>query len=101
MIGGTTWLSTIEYYRLINEGVTERAGGTHTARCVIHSFDFADILEINKRQDWDALLELIATASLNLKNAGADAIVLCANTLHVIADRLEPRVGLPVVHIVD
>jgi aspartate racemase len=100
LIGGTTWLSTIEYYRLINEGVAERVEG-HTARCLLHSFDFAEVLEINRTQNWDALLELVAAAALGLKRSGADGIVLCANTLHVIADRLEPRVGLPLIHIVD
>jgi aspartate racemase len=101
LIGGTTWLSTIEYYRLLNEGVSARTGDVHTARCIIHSFDFADILEINKRQDWDACLELVAAAALNLKRSGAEGIVLCANTLHVVAERLEPRVGLPIIHVVD
>ena len=100
LIGGTTWLSTIDYYRLINEGVAARVSG-HTARLILHSFDFGDILEINRTQNWDALLDIVAEASLNLKKSGAQGIVLCANTLHVIADRLEPRVGLPVIHIVD
>jgi aspartate racemase len=100
LIGGTTWLSTIDYYRYINEGVAERRAG-HTARILLHSFDFADILEINRTQNWDALLDIVAGAANNLKKAGADGIVLCANTLHVIADRLEPRVGLPLIHIVD
>jgi aspartate racemase len=100
LIGGTTWLSTIEYYRLINEGVADRRPG-HTAKCVIHSFDFGDILEINKRQDWDALLELVADAAADLETSGADGLVLCANTLHVVAERLGPRVGVPIIHIVD
>src|SRR5207248_1646859 len=59
------------------------------------------ILDINKRQDWDALLEMVAAAATNLRNSGAEGIVLCANTLHVVAERLEPRVGLPIIHIVD
>jgi aspartate racemase len=101
LIGGTTWLSTIEYYRLINEGVSARLGGAQTARCIIHSFNFADIVEFNKSQDWNGLLEVVGAASIKLKDAGADGIVLCANTLHVIADRLENRVGLPLIHIVD
>lgn len=101
LIGGTTWLSTIEYYRLINEGVSHRLGGGQTARCIIYSFNFADILEFNASQNWDGLLEAVSEASLNLKESGAEGIVLCANTLHIIADRLEERVGLPVIHIVD
>src|SRR6266446_1423024 len=101
LIGGTTWLSTIEYYRFINEGVSARLGPSQTARCIIHSFNFGDILELNKRQDWDGLLGLVSAASINLRKAGAEGIVLCANTLHIVADRLEERVRLPLIHIVD
>jgi aspartate racemase len=101
LIGGTTWLSTIEYYRLINEGVAARLGGNQAARCIVHSFNFGDIVEINKREDWDALFELVRDAAVNLRKSGVDGIVLCANTLHIIADRLEERVQLPLIHIVD
>ena len=101
LIGGTSWVSTIEYYRIINEGVNMRLGGSQYARCVIHSFNFGDLVDVTTRQDWDTLLDLIGDASINLKNSGAEGIVLCANTLHVIADRLEERVGLPLIHIVD
>jgi aspartate racemase len=101
LIGGTTWLSTIEYYRLINEGVAAKLGGAQTARCILYSFNFGDIVEFNKSRNWDGLLDAVSDASMNLKRSGAAAIVLCANTLHIIADRLEERVGLPVIHIVD
>lgn len=101
LVGGTSWVSTIDYYRLINEGVSARLGGSQAARCVIHSFNFADIIELTKRHDWDAILDLVSEASVNLRKSGADAIVLCANTMHIIADRLEERVRLPLIHIVD
>src|SRR5215208_1710900 len=101
LIGGTTWLSTVDYYRLLNEGVNDRLGGMQYARCVLYSLNFADILKINETQDWDAALELFSDAATRLKAAGAEGLVLCANTAHVIADRLEKRVGLPLVHIVD
>jgi aspartate racemase len=101
LIGGTSWVSTIEYYRLLNQGINARLGGSQFARCIIHSFNFADILELNTRQDWDALLDLVGDASEKLRDSGAEGLVLCANTLHVIAERLEDRVGVPVVHIVD
>lgn len=101
LIGGTSWVSTIEYYRFINEGVTARLGGSQSARCIIHSFNFGDILELNERQDWDGMFDLVRDASINLRKSGAEAIVLCANTLHIIADRLEERVQLPLIHIVD
>lgn len=101
LIGGTTWLSTIEYYRLLNEGINERLGGMQYARCLLYSLNFGDIVKINETQDWDAALELFGDAAMRLKNAGAEGLVLCANTAHVIADRLEKRVGLPLIHIAD
>jgi aspartate racemase len=101
LIGGTTYLSTIDYYRLINEGVNARLGGDQYARCILHSFNFGDLVEYTKQRNWDGLLEVIAAAAKKLAQSGAEGIVLCANTLHVIADRLEPLVGLPVIHIVD
>ncbi|HET9425618.1 MAG TPA: aspartate/glutamate racemase family protein [Gemmatimonadaceae bacterium] len=101
LIGGISWVSTVEYYRLINEGVNARLGGLQFARCIIHSLNFADVAEINKRQDWDAALELLGAAGENLKRSGAEGLVICANTMHVIADRLEARVGLPLIHIAD
>ena len=101
LIGGTTWLSTVDYYRLLNEGINARLGGTQYARLLLYSLNFGDIVKINERQDWDAALELFSDAATRLKNAGAEGLVLCANTAHVIADRLEKRIGLPLVHIVD
>jgi len=101
LIGGTTWLSTAEYYRLLNEGVAKRLGGLNSAKCIIYSRSFAEAIQFNERQDWDGALELFGAAADHLKRSGAQGLVLCANTPHVIADRLEKRTGLPLVHIVD
>jgi aspartate racemase len=101
LIGGISWLSTVEYYRLLNQGVNARLGGLNGAKCIIHSLNFADVYAINQTQDWDAALAMFSTAGLNLKRSGAEALVLCANTAHVIAEPLEKRVELPVLHIVD
>ena len=101
LIGGLSWLSTVEYYRLINEGVNARLGGFHSARCILHSLDMQDIVEINKRKDWGAAFDLVRPAAQHLKSSGADAIVLCSNTIHLVADRLEQVVGLPLLHIAD
>lgn len=101
LIGGTTWVSTIDYYRLINEGVEARLGGSQSARCLIHSFNFGDIVSLVTRQDWDGVFELVRDASVNLRKSGAEGIVLCANTLHAVADRIEERIQLPLIHIVD
>ena len=101
LIGGTTWLSTVDYYRLLNEGINKRLCGNEYPRCLLYSLNFGDIVKINQRQDWDAALELFADAATRLKTGGAEALVLCANTAHVIADRLEKRIGLPLIHIAD
>jgi aspartate racemase len=99
LIGGTSWVSTIDYYRLINLGVNEKLGGLNFAECIIHSFNYADIKINNDANDWDATLKMMTTAGQNLKNSGAKAIVLCANTMHLIADELEQNIQLPVIHI--
>jgi aspartate racemase len=99
LIGGISWVSTIDYYKLINEGINAKLGGLNFSQCIIYSFNYADIKKNNDANDWDSTLKMITEASLNLKNSGAQAIVLCANTMHLIADKLEQNVGLPVIHI--
>ncbi len=99
LIGGTSWVSTIDYYRYINEGINARLGGLEFARCIIHSLNFGDIQRNNDTQNWDGTLELFTEAAQNLEKSGATAIVICANTLHKIADRLQERIGIPIIHI--
>jgi aspartate racemase len=99
LIGGTSWVSTIDYYRLINQGINARLGDLNFAECIIYSFNYQDIKRNNDANDWDRTLAMMIAAGLNLKNSGANAIVLCANTMHKIADQLEQRIQLPVIHI--
>jgi aspartate racemase len=99
LIGGTSWVSTIDYYRLINEGVNAKLGDLEFAECMIYSLNYGQIKRNNDANDWDKTLAMITTASLGLKNAGATAIVLCANTMHLIAYQLEQNIQLPVIHI--
>ena len=101
LIGGISWLSTVEYYRYINEGVNARLGGLNNAKSIIHTLNMADVAEINKRQDWEAALALLGSAAVHLQRAGAEALVICANTMHVVADKLEQRAGIPLIHIAD
>ena len=101
LVGGISWVSTIDYYRIINEGVNARLGGLNFAECAIVSVNFADFVRNNTAGDWDATAVLLATAAEELKRAGAEGIVLCANTAHAVADRVEQQVGLPVIHVVD
>lgn len=96
-----SWVSTIEYYRLINEGVNERLGGNHAARLALFSVDFGDIAEIVATSDWRRLLEMATSACKGLEASGAEAIVLCANTAHIVANDLEPRLDVPLLHLVD
>jgi aspartate racemase len=99
LIGGTSWVSTIDYYRFINEGINEKLGGINFANCIIYSFNYADISRNNEAGDWDATLKLFTEVAEGLKKSGATAIVICANTMHKIAEDLEQRIGIPVIHI--
>jgi aspartate racemase len=99
LIGGISWVSTVDYYKFINTGVNEKLGGLNFAECMIYSFNYADIKKNNDANDWDKTLAMITEASLHMKNAGAKAIVLCANTMHLIADKLQLAIGIPVIHI--
>lgn len=98
LLGGLSWVSTQDYYRYINEEVHARRGGLHFAECVLYSLDFGE-LQSRGWDDWQHTLALLLRGGTSLKAAGADAIVLCANTAHVLADEVEARVALPVIHI--
>lgn len=99
LIGGISWVSTVDYYRYINEGINKKLGGLHFSRCILHSFSYSDIKRNNDANDWDITLNMFVEASEHMKAGGARAIVLCASTMHMIAERLEAKTGLPVIHI--
>ena len=99
LIGGISWVSTAEYYSLINQGINERLGGLNFSQCIIYSFNYADIKKNNDANDWENTFQRVLEASRNLKNSGAEAIVLCANTMHLIADRLQEAIDIPIIHI--
>jgi len=99
LIGGISWVSTADYYKLINEGINEKLGGLNFSECLIYSFNYADIKKNNENNDWDSTFNMLLKASRFLKQGGAEAIVLCANTMHFIADRLEAAIDLPIIHI--
>lgn len=100
-LGGMSWESTAEYYRLTNELVRERLGGLHSADCVIRSVDFAEIEALQVAGEWDAAGALLARAAAALERAGAELIVLCTNTMHKGADAIEAAIGVPFLHIAD
>lgn len=99
LIGGISWVSTADYYKLINEGINEKLGGLNFSECLIYSFNYAGIKKNNENNDWDSTFNMLLKASQFLKQGGAEAIVLCANTMHFIADRLEAAIDLPIIHI--
>lgn len=99
LIGGISWVSTADYYKLINEGINNRLGGLNFSECLIYSFNYADIKRNNENNDWDSTFKMLFKACEFLKSGGAEAIVLCANTMHFIAERLEEAIGLPIIHI--
>lgn len=101
LVGGMSWVSTVDYYRFINEGVNEKLGGLHFAECIIYSVNFNQFVSNNTAGRWDESFKLLLNACKSLENAGAEAIVLCANTAHAVADRLEAQIALPLIHIVD
>lgn len=101
LLGGMAWPSTLEAYRLLNETVARRLGGTHSAPLLIWSADFAEVEALQAAGDWDAAGELLADAGRRLQAAGADGLMLCTNTMHRVADAIEARVDIPLLHIGD
>jgi len=101
LIGGMSWESSIEYYRIINEAVRERLGGLHSAKCVMHSVEFEEIRALQEGGDWAGLADHMADSALRLRAAGADFVVICTNTMHIMADEVQKRAGIEVLHIAD
>src|ERR1700756_5321080 len=99
LVGGTSWVSTQDYYKLINEGVNEKLGDLNFAECMIYSLNYQLIKQNVDANDWDKILEMLTDASIKLQNGGAQAIVLCANTMHLVADRVQEKLQIPVIHI--
>ncbi len=101
LLGGMSWESSIEYERLINEGVRDRLGGTASADLIIRSYDFSHIEALQEADDWAGAGRLLAADARLLERAGAEAIVLCTNTMHKVADAIESAVEVPLIHIAD
>jgi aspartate racemase len=101
LIGGTTWLSTVDYYRIINQEVNRQLGDLHSAKLLLYSIDFDEFKTLADAGDWPKLTEWFAGIAQQLQTAGADAIVLCANTLHLMVPELEQLVQIPIIHVAD
>ena len=101
LIGGMSWNSTLEYYRLINEIISHRLGGLHSARMVLYSLDFEEIERAQREGNWDDAAHILGEAGMALRHAGVEFLVICTNTMHKLADVVAERTGLPLLHIID
>jgi aspartate racemase len=101
LIGGMSWESTVSYYRIINETIRDRLGGLHSAKILMYSVDFDEVEKMQHAGDWSAAGELLADAAVRVESAGADFIVLCTNTMHLVAPAIEAAIEIPILHIAD
>ncbi|WP_298317216.1 aspartate/glutamate racemase family protein [uncultured Aquimarina sp.] len=101
LIGGMSWESSTVYYELINKKIKEELGGFHSAKSIMVSVDFAEIENLQKKDDWDGLTKYMIKSAKQLENAGADLIILCTNTMHLCSDEIIKNVTIPFLHITD
>ena len=101
LLGGMSWESSALYYQLVNQEVRERLGGTHSAECVMWSFDFHRVEALQAADDWAGAADLLGTTAQRLERAGAELLVLCTNTMHEVADEIGAAITIPLIHIAD
>ncbi|MFC9596292.1 aspartate/glutamate racemase family protein [Peribacillus butanolivorans] len=101
LIGGMSWESSLEYYRIINEEVKTKLGGLHSAKCILYSVDFEEIERYQAEGDWESSGKLLGDVAQSLEKAGAEIIVICTNTMHKVIRYIEEKVSLPILHIAD
>ena len=101
LIGGMSWQSTVPYYRLINEIVSQKLGGLHSAKLILWNMDFEAIASLQRQDRWQEAGEVMADAALRLQQAGAESIVICTNTMHKLVPAMQPHLQIPILHIAD
>ncbi len=101
LIGGMSWESSIEYYRIINEAVHQKLGGLHSAKSVMYSVDFAEIETLQHQGRWQEATQCMIDAAQHVERGGADFVVICTNTMHKMADEVQANISIPIVHIAD
>jgi len=101
LIGGMSWESSAEYYKIINETVKERLGGLNSAKCIMYSVDFEEIASLQHQGEWEELTKLMINFAQQLEGAGADFIVICTNTMHKMAPEIQDNINIPLLHIAD
>ncbi|MGM9531777.1 aspartate/glutamate racemase family protein, partial [Intestinibacter sp.] len=101
LLGGMSWESTVTYYQIINEVVKQELGGLHSAKILLYSVDFYPIEKYQASDEWDKIADILSIEAKNLQKAGADFIVICANTTHKIASEIQKRIDIPIIHIAE
>lgn len=101
LIGGMSWESSLEYYRIINEQVKEKIGGLHSAKSLMYSLDFDEIEKLQHQGKWDKLTSVMIKAAQDLEKGGADFVLICTNTMHKMADDVQDNINIPLLHLVD
>ena len=101
LLGGMSWESTLDYYRMINRGVKTALGGLHSAQIVLHSVDFDPIEKLQHKGDWQGTADILCKAALGVQAAGADFLLICTNTMHKVAPQVESAISIPLLHIAD
>ncbi|UCG01275.1 MAG: aspartate/glutamate racemase family protein [Candidatus Heimdallarchaeota archaeon] len=101
LIGGMSWESSLEYYRIINETVKELIGGLHSAKSIMYSYDFEEIESLQHQGKWTKLMDYMIETAKRLENAGAEMIVICTNTMHKVAEGMQQNLSIPIIHIAD
>ncbi|TCP54499.1 aspartate racemase [Tumebacillus sp. BK434] len=101
MLGGMSWESSLEYYRLINKMVKEQLGGFHNAKSVMHTVDFAEIERYQREGNWEQATRVLVEAAQSVERGGADLLIICTNTMHKMADDVQAAVSIPLLHIAD
>jgi aspartate racemase len=101
LLGGMSWESTLEYYRAINQGVKSALGGLHSAKIILYSVDFAPIEKMMQARDWTGTAALLSDAARRIQGAGADFLVICTNTMHIVAPDIQKAIDIPLLHIAD
>jgi aspartate racemase len=101
LLGGMSWESSAEYYRLLNEAVRDRLGGLHSADCLMQSVDFATIAALQREARWDEATRVLGEHAQRPERSGAECLVLCTNTMHRVADPIQAAIGIPLLHIAD
>ena len=101
LLGGMSWESTQWYYQALNQGIKNKLGGLHSAKIILYSVDFAEIETLQMAGDWLAAGELLADASVGVEKAGADFLLICTNTMHKVAQQIQSKLNIPLLHIAD